>query len=429
MAVVIILFSLFALVTGYIIEKNIYNPVTCFFVYWAGVMSLLFLGDYFGANKTSTRAFLLILTGLVSYFAGCALVSRYKGNLGLSAVSNNRNYEYVLRYKLLYIIYGVVLLYLLYNSITIIQLLMSGDSLAEVRKLYTNREEYNIIRKSALNVVFKSYVSTPVIYLSLPLAVVDFFDGRKDKLLIVMTLSMVALWVLNTGGRSVILWLAMYCVAAMFIYSEKLKLNRNLIKWVLLSTALLIAALIFISNLRRSNFSLLREIFIYFEAPIPHFDYRISYIDSNYPHTYGFGMSSLNGLINPVLFFLENIGLISYPSIYLIVKHLSFEALETTVDIGVRMNAFVTMFYQFYLDGRVFGIILGSLLFGGFCSWIYYKMKYSMNKMMVVLYLLIIQKLLFSVVRFYFYQPSHVIGFILVFFLFSKVKPSLQQDI
>ena len=42
-----------------------------------------------------------------------------------------------------------------------------------------------------------------------------------------------------------------------------------------------------------------------------------------------------------------------YPDAYLLIRHLSFEELETVVDIGVRMNAFATMFYQLYLDGRI----------------------------------------------------------------------------
>ena len=136
-------------------------------------------------------------------------------------------YDYELRYKLLYVIYGIVILFLLYNSKTIFEILKEGGSFKDVRKLYTNREEYNIVRKSPLNVAFKNFVSTPVVYLSLPVAVVDFFSGKRNKPLLYMTFTMALLWFINSGGRSVLLWLAMYFVIAMLIYRKQFKLSKN----------------------------------------------------------------------------------------------------------------------------------------------------------------------------------------------------------
>ena len=422
MRIILILFCLFAALVGYRMEKNIYNPITSFFAYWFLVFCLLIYGEhYFEVNQTSGRAYLIILIGLISYFAGCIFVIYFNSRIrssenGILLYDTDSS----LRYNLIYVIYGLVLIYLLYNSITTIRLLVSGNSLADIRKLYTDREGYNVVRKSSLNLVFKNFISTPVVYLSLPIAVVEFFSGSKDKKLFFLTIGMAALWVLTSGGRSIILWLSMYFVCAYFIYNKHNKLGKKNKTSAFVLIALLGVVLIIVSNFRRSNFSLIREIFIYYAAPIPHFDYRISEIDRLFPNVYGYGMSSLNGLIYPILFLLENIGLVSYPEKYLLIRDLSFELLEETVDIGVRMNAFATMFYQPYLDGRILGVIIFSTLFGMLCNWIYLSMKNNLSKMMVVLYLLIIQKLLSSVVRFYFFQPAHVIGLIAVFLLYEN---------
>ena len=67
MDTIIILFCLFAALTGYIIERNIFNPITLFFTYWAGVLLLVIFGGYYGANVTSTKAYLIIFIGLVSF--------------------------------------------------------------------------------------------------------------------------------------------------------------------------------------------------------------------------------------------------------------------------------------------------------------------------------------------------------------------------
>jgi oligosaccharide repeat unit polymerase len=430
MDTIIILFCLFAALTGYIIERNIFNPITLFFTYWAGVLLLVIFGGYYGANVTSTKAYLIIFIGLVSFYVGCLFYYRIDKKYELKqGIEDKGAYDYELRYKLLYVIYGIVILFLLYNSKTIFEILKEGGSFKDVRKLYTNREEYNIVRKSPLNVVFKNFVSTPVVYLSLPVAVVDFFSGKRNKPLLYMTFTMALLWFINSGGRSVLLWLAMYFVIAMLIYRKQFKLSKKIIYIVGGLVLALTLLLLFTTSLRKGAFSLVREVFIYFAAPIPHFDYRISVINEMYPNVFGFGVSSLNGFIYPILFFLNNLGLMPYPDAYLLIRHLSFEELETVVDIGVRMNAFATMFYQLYLDGRILGVVVGSSVFGAICNWAYVKMKSTMNQFMVVFYLVLIQKLLFSVVRFYYYQPSHAIGLVLLFFIFKKtMKPPMQLE-
>lgn len=105
-------------------------------------------------------------------------------------------------------------------------------------------------------------------------------------------------------------------------------------------------------------------------------------------------------------------------------KNLSFDILETGMNVGGEisdMNAFATIFYQLYLDGRIIGIILGMLLFGLFVGHFYSKMMLSFSNKYVLIYLLLAQKIIFSMVRFYFTQVNQTVCFVLAFFIFIYV--------
>ncbi|MFQ7082804.1 hypothetical protein [Sellimonas intestinalis] len=79
---------------------------------------------------------------------------------------------------------------------------------------------------SAFNVMMNQFVSTPTIYASLPIAVSDMLIGKKDKKLFGMTLIMMFLWMMTSGGRSIVLWLVLYLFFWNF-YSEKKKFSNT----------------------------------------------------------------------------------------------------------------------------------------------------------------------------------------------------------
>ncbi|MFR1313217.1 MAG: hypothetical protein ACLSBG_11205 [Sellimonas intestinalis] len=144
-------------------------------------------------------------------------------------ISMSRKKEYVLDYRLIYILYFIVILFLLYNFKNVMELLNSGYTWAKIRRLYSNQGQvsgYNEVTMSAFNVMMNQFVSTPTIYASLPIAVSDMLIGKKDKKLFGMTLIMMFLWMMTSGGRSIVLWLVLYLFFWNF-YSEKKKFSNT----------------------------------------------------------------------------------------------------------------------------------------------------------------------------------------------------------
>ena len=101
---------------------------------------------------------------------------------------------------------------------------------------------------------------------------------------------------------------------------------------------------------------------------------------------------------------------------------MSFEMMETGYYIGggLYMNAFVTAFYQPYLDGRYVGVFLILMLFGFMCNQFFVRAYYDIDMKAILIYILLLQKILFSFVRFYFTQQAQALCFILAFLVVTS---------
>lgn len=145
---------------------------------------------------------------------------------------------------------------------------------------------------------------------------------------------------------------------------------------------------------------------------------------------YGYGISSFYGLLYPVLFALSEIGINVFTPFVETIYGMSFQDLQMGVDVGggIYMNAFVTAFYQPYLDGRYIGVIFIMLIFGFASGRAFYKFYYKQNKKALLIYLLLLQKIVFSYVRFYFTQQAQSICFILAFIIILTWNEGENED-
>ncbi|WP_071460920.1 O-antigen polymerase [Bacillus massilinigeriensis] len=426
MVYILVLFLVAFTFVGYLKERNIYNPLFLMNIMWLLFTTLSFFAFY-GVDRPSNKTYSMILLGLLAFNIGILLMNNryfvFKKKMHPNNISKSRSKGNNFNYKLLYILYTMVIIFLASQSLNVVQLLLNGYSMDTIRHLYVDN-----LNTSSVVVNFRGYISTPIVYLSLPILAIDYFNGKRDKVLIFMTFGMVALWVLSSGGgRSILIWLILYFFFAKLIFGEKisLKLNYKTKVAITIGISLIIFYMIFMSIERKVDFNLFKEFFIYFGVPIIHMEYRINVIDTHFPNYYSFGLSSLNGLTQTFFLTLRVFKVIgSYPDPFLRANELSFEVLETGINVGgeiTNMNAFATIFYQFYIDGRIFGVVLGMFFFGIFVGHFYSRMMLTFSNKYVLIYLLLAQKLVFSMVRFYFNQVNQTISFILAFFVFTYV--------
>lgn len=402
-------------------KRRWFDPAVIIMVYWSILIFCVSL-HLFGLQKVSDWGYIIFIIGLVSFCIGTSC-----SNLFTDKVSLDVKKKYVLDYRFLYVLYIIVIIFLLYNFRNVLELLGNGYSWAKIRRFYSNQGQssgYNEVLQSAFNVMMNQFVSTPTVYASLPIAVSDMMIGKKDKKLFFMTIIMMFLWMMTSGGRSIVIWFAMYFVFAVLIVKKhKIRINKKILRIIRMALIPLMLVFIYITVERKGeNLNILKEIYVYFPVGLKNFDYHIQeFTRSNSGYLWGVG--SFYGFIYPVIFLLKQFGLMSYPDIILKARYLTFTSLEPNVFIGIDMNAYATFMYQPYLDGGLIGVAVILFAFGGLCGYYYHNVSKDMIQMKyLAIYLFLIQKLMFSQVRFYFTQTQQAIAMVILLFAFVNVN-------
>lgn len=402
-------------------KRKWFDPAVLIMAYWS--LLILFVSLHlFGLQKVSDWSYFVFLVGLLCFCIGVSCASSFSAK-----VYSDAQKSYVLDYRFLYVLYAIVIIYLLYNFQNVLSLLNNGYSWAKLRRFYSNQGQtsgYNEVLQSAFNVMMNQFVSTPTVYASLPITVADMIIGKKDKTLFSMTLIMMFLWMVTSGGRSIVLWFALYFVFAILIVKgHRIKIHRKIRRIMRLALIPLVGMFLYITIERKGdNLNILKEIYVYFPVGLKNFDYHIQEFDRIY-ESHLCGVGSFYGFIYPIIFFIKQLGIIDYPDIILTARYLTFTSLEPNAFIGINMNAYATFMYQPYLDGGIIGVAIMLFIFGAVCGYYFYNVsKDKVQMKYLVIYLFFVQKILFSQVRFYFTQTQQAIALIILFMAFVNVN-------
>lgn len=412
-------------------SKFIFHPIAIMFVIWGILIPISAQGVY-GVYIPSDHSYTIIGIGLLGYFIGAVLgriSPYYKFTFGKHDNSEyDKSTRYVLRYNLLYILNWVAIIYFIIQSVVVMKLLMSGYDYSYIRDLAVS-EDYNVLRQSKLMTNLRVFIATPLTYLDCALLPIEIFYGRKDRKLILQVITMIFLWVFTSGGRSVIVWETLYFACVLLVrkrtYSRiewKNLFSRYKVPILFGGSALLIFLYVITISRKGEGVDFLKQFYIYYVAPLSFFDHHIKELDNATGYVMGYGVSSFYGFLYPFLYVIKSMTGTYSPFIEGI-YYRSFGILEHGVDIGggIWMNAFATFFYQPYLDGRYVGTFIILLIFGYLCMKVYRRAKLGDDPKYLLLYLLLLQKITDSMVRFYFTQQVQALSFVLAIIIMKKV--------
>lgn len=424
---------------SYVHYKHLFNPITLMFGLWTIIIPLSSQIHY-GIAVTDYTVYIIIAIGLLAYLIGVTLSNeRIRFTFGAPRIRKiSSEEEYYINYRFLYIISIIALLYYLIIVIRLIPYFRTGNLLAVVRQMAVS-EEKNELESSFVIVFLKNYIATPTSRLLIAILPIEWFLGRRDKWIIVLSIMIFVLDVLTTGGRSSIILLVEFFVC---IYTIKLKKDGKVVfkgklsfgkKICLLGVGLLLFYFLLQTTYSRkgAGVNIVRQVFIYYVAPIKYFEYNKHVVDTLYSNFWGLGTASLYGFFYPFLYLFKIIGLYSeYPNIFLVARWLSFNMLQETVHLGgaFYMNAFATMFFQPYIDGRILGVVILCFLLGLFTGLSYKKAVNNGNLKWLLIYLLFFQKVINSEVRFYFTMPTHAICLLFALFAIRRERKPMDQS-
>lgn len=425
MVCILIITLLFIAGINWYIEKNIYNPLTIFSGMWCLIIFLANLKLY-GMYDFSSKPLIIVGIGVLGFSLGywgikySIFNKKYMYELDCDRTSD----KYEFNYKIIYIFQIVCFLFYIWFSIQIIKKLNTGISYSMIRSMYQGYSEELLISSKLANFI-KSWIAVPVVYTSIPIILISIFEKKTKKTLVILCIINIFMHIFCSASRFVMQYLIFESILLLLIYKKKVSRKiKNYIKSIILIAIMVIISITFIrhkASTTISDESIFKSIYSYISLCIPLFDRWISIIDSFGLKTYG--MASISGVYSIInLFVLKRIGIVTpiYDYTYSIIS--STEVFMNIFE-GKKYNAFVTIFYYFYLDFRMIGVLLGGILFGIIYSISFTRIMKNRNIFNLLIFLLLSQGLVKSMVRLEFIMASYVMAF---FYSILFIKKSIK---
>lgn len=411
---------------SYFLEHNMHNPVFIMSGLWSIILYFANMRLYsmYGA---SSLTYTLIALGIIFFGIG-GLINKGKyyvlgeaGRKRLSGYAKQRGSNEI-NYTLLRVLCIVSAVVMIEPAMRSMRQMVAG-----LATMNTIRMDNEIVYRNALVKMLSNYVARPFAFAVIPVFASEIVASQKrDWTVILSTVVIVIERVLLEGGRMIILTIVVNLFVA-FSLNKDHKVQKRALQerkqktcTMLLIGIVSIVALVgiyFVSLSRGVDVDeFLFSTYAYLCGCVPNLSIRLDQVIAHGEHTYG--VASLNGYFAFLFAVLGNLGF-DTPEFYTHAQALM------NVESGVRIreygsahfNAFVGPYFYMYLDGGIWGVIIGMTIFGA-ASYHFYKMYRTFHrKRDQLMYLLMAQGLINSMVRIQFVNTYYAIAFVYLFLL------------
>lgn len=371
------------------------NPLSYYLVFW-GFWIFMSFSNPFGLYSVSTQAYLLIWTNLIFFSTGYLIICKKKQPNTCFEFKSNLNFNKKIKKILIFL--QILILLLIYYYYRRYNSLISLTSIADARRI---RFETGTLFKSYIEYAIYTYFITSFLYLSLIINISQYVLSNKKSYSLYITLLSAVVFGLTGLGRFVFFDSLVFFLIAVEIKKSIINKKINVkvgktskIKYVFF--IIFAIGFIIIMTAKRvggkiSNINSLFHLIIfsveqgvvYFLGSFRAFDTFLKtkpYESIGYTFV-GATLSGLDEIINK--FFL----LIGFSRTSINDKIASFTVPTIYIGKNQTFNAFYTGIMNFYLDGRIFGVIVFSFIFGVIAA---KARNYCINKPNIFNYALLI---------------------------------------
>lgn len=410
---------------GTYISKKWYNPMTLFCGLWAFICVLSGLRLY-GMYPFSNRPYIVVLLGSIGFCFGylACLIKRRKIIIRFSQKKDYGQCEYFIDEKFLLICSAITTIFYTIIAIRVLTIIASGLSAALIRDLYF--EGSDLMYGSALLQKIDTFIIRPMMFAFIPVNVIYFLQKKRLNIINILFLVNVTLYSIITFGRMVIAHIIISLIIGTLIMGVSLeedtkkKLMNIFKKYILPFCIVLFIAIYKISNMRQSEKSnpilFGEQFYSYLTVVMPLMDNCLDYIDNNKLSTDG--IMFVRGILSFIMAFVHKLG-IRFPLLDQATSIIDYTQEFVPVFPGRVYNAFVSMFFAFYVDFREIGVFIGSAFYG----WIMntsFKSTNTKNIKALAIYLMLMQSLVKSFIRWEFVRLDYCLAFIWLFIWIRK---------
>ena len=373
-------------------DKTFFSPAVSFTFLFV-IIFIFATSGWYGMYQASTEAYLLISLGVLSFIFGTVANKKYSTKFAFYRTGKPINTSDLLKTKIYWSMLFICLSVLSVSIINILMFVLSGGTIGDVYVVAAAATDgaTNELTKNSSQLLLESYIGYPLLYLLVPVSLVEFFSTYKNKYLIV-AISLALLCVALDARRTYLTVFVLMIILCVYMHRKDFRyFSSDLLikfhksrKYALLLVPLFISLFIFVSSQRsiaadgKDNSSFLQTLTQYYGASVQFFGSSIhrAGIDD-----YTFGFSALRGFFAPFFGILKFLGMDS-PSVlndantYLEFLHSHLLRISPEKN----YNSFATCFFQFYCDGGIIGIVLLSFLYGYYAQHIFEKMVILKSK-------------------------------------------------
>lgn len=406
MIIGLLVVTIIGLIWGRQKYKTWVNPYCVFNLLWATISLLLLIGNNY-IDEPSMIAKKIVFIGVLGFNFSIIIpkiiINKY--------IKYDRKYNYYIKNRSVLNISIIVVLLSFFSAFSSIQSLISGSGLALIRSDYYTYSD----QKDIYMYYLRNYILNPLSYVVLVITILNYFQGKKSRTLLLNSILIILLQAITNGGRYILMNTIFMIVCAGFVLQIGKNLTRKYKILFLVLISLLMWGIVFLTNDRATylttNMSTLERLY---ETIYQYFAGSVTYLGKvieEYSFIKGstLGINLIAGLISPFFVVLNFLNFIPYPEFLSTIGLYANQVLK--IGPSLYYNAMPTIFGYFYIDGGLILTFVEATIFGYVCKQ-FYELANRKSLLYIGFYMLIFTQICNSSTRWFFYTSDFVLAFI-----------------
>lgn len=424
MVYILIVVLLVLIAFAIVLEKRIINPITMFAGLWCGILFLnsLRLYEMFDFGE---KAIAIIAVGIFGFLVGyfllrIAFFSMRKDSLRSRIRKATQRHMYPVQVtKTMYACLAVSMIFNLVMAVQVLMMLRMGLEYGAVRDLLFGTGGESMFSGRMYTVY--SWINIPIVYALTPIMLIMIVERHPNKKFILLQCLNLVLYTFASSGRIQLIFIAVQMLVLLEMYNVRIPKKMKKWIWRAVFAVLIVGLAMTVLRIKKTTNTNVNSVYAYFSIPVSLLGHWVDKVDSAKVQTYG--IAFFYGILTILSGLLENIG-IGMPKVFYVAQEYISMTQNSWIEVFPKkwFNAFVSIFYYFYLDWGFFGVFIGCAVFGMICYYSYYKVLHSPHKRYMYIYLLMTQCIISSFARWQLGNASFLISVILMSVLASKHK-------
>ena len=234
-------------------DKTFFSPAVSFTFLFV-IIFIFATSGWYGMYQASTEAYLLISLGVLSFIFGTVANKKYSTKFAFYRTGKPINTSDLLKTKIYWSMLFICLSVLSVSIINILMFVLSGGTIGDVYVVAAAATDgaTNELTKNSSQLLLESYIGYPLLYLLVPVSLVEFFSTYKNKYLIV-AISLALLCVALDARRTYLTVFVLMIILCVYMHRKDFRYFSSdlLIKFHKSRKYALLLVPLFISLLKR----------------------------------------------------------------------------------------------------------------------------------------------------------------------------------